>query len=96
MRAWRNSGYDKDRSTGTESDSRNAGGADREIIDCGDADGNKDTIKEEQMWVHFLLSALLTALQSTVKNPKSIAKERAALGQIQDLLGQIIQGIDAK
>jgi hypothetical protein len=43
--------------------------------------------------VNVILMMLLPILQMSVKNPKSLAKERVLLTQIRDLLDQIIAGI---
>ncbi len=45
------------------------------------------------MWVHFLISAVLSALQSSVKNPKSIAKEKDLLVQIRDTINLLLAGM---
>ena len=40
-------------------------------------------------WLHFALGIVLTALQSAVKNPATLAKEHAILAEIRDLIDQI-------
>lgn len=48
------------------------------------------------MGLHLALGLLIGILSSTVKNAKSIAKERAILAEARDLIDQTIKGIDAK
>lgn len=48
------------------------------------------------MILHLILTEVLSLLQGTVKNPKSVAKERGILVQVHEALTSIIAGIDAK
>lgn len=41
-------------------------------------------------WLHFALGIVVTGLQAAVKNPQSLAKEYAILGEIRDLIDQIV------
>lgn len=42
----------------------------------------------------FLANQFLAFLQSTVKNPRSLAKERRILEEIRDNINQVLGGID--
>jgi len=41
-------------------------------------------------WVNFALGIVLNFLQSTIKNPQSIAQEKAILTEIRDALNQLL------
>lgn len=43
--------------------------------------------------VPFALQVLIAALQMTIKNPKSLAKERKSLVVARDLIDQVLSGI---
>lgn len=46
------------------------------------------------MWVHYLLMAIVPALQSTVKNPKSLAKEKGLLIQARDTINVLLASME--
>lgn len=43
-------------------------------------------------WLHFAIGILITALQSTIKNPGSLAKEKLILLQVRDHINEIFPG----
>ncbi len=44
-------------------------------------------------WIHSMIYTLLFWAQSTIKNPKSVEKERVLLQEVYDALGQLLAAI---